>query len=65
MCICGVQGKQKGLIMSASNPEDGGMVRLDLFEHPKCPCGSFSTDEPETKLIYLAIRNFEKVGRNV
>jgi hypothetical protein len=51
--------------MSASNPEDGGMVRLDLFEHPKCPCGSFSTDEPETKLIYLAIRNFEKVGRNV
>ena len=27
--------------------------------------GSFSTDEAATKLIYLAIRNFEKDGRNV
>ena len=27
--------------------------------------GSFSTEEAATKLIYLAIRNFEKGGRNV
>ncbi len=27
--------------------------------------GSFPTDEAATKLIYLAIRNFEKDGRNV
>jgi putative transposase len=27
--------------------------------------GSFPTDDAATKLIYLAIRNFEKDGRNV
>jgi putative transposase len=27
--------------------------------------GSFPTDDAATKLIYLAIRNFEKAGRNV
>ena len=27
--------------------------------------GSFPTEEAATKLIYLAIRNFEKGGRNV
>jgi len=27
--------------------------------------GSFPTDEAVTKLIYLAIRSFEKDGRNV
>lgn len=27
--------------------------------------GSFPTDEAATKLIYLAIRKFEKGGRNV
>lgn len=27
--------------------------------------GSFPTDEAATKLIYLAIRGFEKDGRNV
>ncbi len=27
--------------------------------------GSFPTDQAATKLIYLAIRNFEKGGRNV
>jgi putative transposase len=27
--------------------------------------GSFPTEETATKLIYLAIRNFEKGGRNV
>ena len=29
------------------------------------PRGSFPTDEAATKLIYLAIRGFEKDGRNV
>ena len=28
-------------------------------------CGSFPTEEAATTLIYLAIRNFEKGGRNV
>jgi transposase-like protein len=27
--------------------------------------GSFPTDEPATKLIYFAIRNFEKDGQKV
>ena len=28
-------------------------------------CGSFPTEEAATKLICLAIRNFEKGGRNI
>jgi len=30
-----------------------------------CATSPFPTDEAATKLIYLAIRNFEKDGRNV
>jgi len=53
------------------------MAGRNLF-HPRSSCcsrryaadhlqitGSFPTEEATTKLIYLAIQNFEKSGRNV
>ena len=51
MCICGVQDKQKGLIMSGSNPEDGGMVRLDLFANAKFSRGASRL----TELCWMAV----------